>query len=122
MGASVGRNFPIWLTGTVANDPIFNYDDRPVLLVDARTRPAMSGSPVWAQTDQTYINGRPSQIVGPVRITAFVGIYSGRIHKDLDIGFVWKPYVLREVLTGVLDPNAPAGRFNPVDDDDWLRK
>jgi hypothetical protein len=51
-GLGVAGKWPIWLTGHLATDPELDYDHRPILLIDARTRGGMSGAPVITQTDQ----------------------------------------------------------------------
>jgi hypothetical protein len=34
-------------------------------------------------------------------VTRFLGIYSGRINKDSDIGIVWKAEAIRELIESV---------------------
>ena len=43
--------------------------------------------------------------------TTLVGIYAGRLSDDMDIGVVWRPHVLTELLSGVCEPEQPR-RFN----------
>ena len=112
VGLAVGDNFPIWLSGHIASDPIFDYDRRPVLLIDARTRSGMSGSPVILRTDRIRAGALLATITGEQ--TQFLGIYAGRVHRDADIGYVWRPHVLDEVLTGRVDLTRRPGRFNPT--------
>jgi hypothetical protein len=118
VGLAVGDNFPIWLSGRVACDPIFDYDRRPILLIDARTRKGMSGSPVIIRTNEIYSdNGLLLMTVG-AELTKFLGIYSGRVHADADIGYVWRPHVLDELLCGHLIERKPGrlGYLLPGDD------
>ena len=35
-------------------------------------------------------------------ITKFAGIYSGRIHKDSDIGMVWKRSAILELIEAIV--------------------
>jgi S1-C subfamily serine protease len=52
---------PIWVRGSIATEPEFDFDDRPVFLVDARTRQGQSGSPVvavrWQGTTGVDVKG-----------------------------------------------------------------
>jgi hypothetical protein len=75
--------FPVWKTGTIASEPYVDVDEDPKLLVDARTYRGMSGAPVIVRV-QNY--------------TRLVGVYSGRTDDRSDIGFVFKPNVVNEVL------------------------
>lgn len=45
-GLTVGGKLPFWTRGAVATEPAAPIDGLPVFLVDARTRPGQSGSPV----------------------------------------------------------------------------
>jgi hypothetical protein len=111
-GNSAG-GFAIWATGFVASDPDINYDGLPILLVDCRTRQGQSGSPVVAFRSAGFIkysdgntNAMPS---GQAR---FMGIYSGRMNLESDIGIVWKASAIRELIQrveGKYRPNYGAG-------------
>jgi hypothetical protein len=76
--------FPVWKTGTIASEPYVNIDEDPKLFVDARTFRGMSGAPV---------------IVRQLSYTRLVGVYTGRTGDQSDIGFVFKPVVISELLT-----------------------
>ena len=87
-GIGAAGNWPIWITGTIATDPHFDFDQRPVLLIDAQTREGMTGSPVVARTTQA----RATKPAGLHLVTThpaekFLGIYAGRRAKDLDLGY-----------------------------------
>jgi hypothetical protein len=75
--------FPIWKTGTIASEPYVNVDEDPKLFVDARTFRGMSGAPV---------------IVRQLNYTRLLGVYTGRTGDQSDIGFVFKPTVINELL------------------------
>jgi hypothetical protein len=78
-------SMPIWTSGSVANEVNSGPDDR--FLIDARTRPGQSGSPVVLYRAETTA-GSPL----PVRILEeglLLGVYSGRTDKVDDLGFVW---------------------------------
>jgi hypothetical protein len=78
-------NYPIWKTGHVASD-IHGHPDQKHFLVDATTRDGMSGSPVIAKN----------------RLNPLLGIYSGRLHGDVEIGIVWRLGIIYQLLQQAL--------------------
>lgn len=99
--------FPIWKTGNIASEPAWDYAGLPSFLIDATTRPGMSGSPVMLRLNGGFHMERVNVIVGPGAggmSTRFLGIYSGelRIAGQLEIGsevgIVWRPQVITEIL------------------------
>lgn len=98
-GIAVAGKFPIWKTGHVASDMELDYEGKPVFLIDATTRSGMSGSPVVAKrTGFRRSRSGGSGGTMPRKSVRFLGIYSGRIRDQSDVGMVWKP----EVLDGIL--------------------
>lgn len=99
-GLATGGAWPIWKTGHIASDPDLDYDDRPAFLIDATTREGMSGSPVVLRLSGGYKtrDGR-AILAGAEFQTLFLGVYSGRIRGEAEIGRVWRPRVVREILT-----------------------
>lgn len=93
--ASYGK-FPIWKTGQLATDYDINVDNLPVFLIDASTRGGMSGSPVIIRQAGTTLTKGSFSIGGKAQ--KFLGVYSGRVPGDLDIGIVWKVDCLKEIL------------------------
>jgi hypothetical protein len=94
---SATENFPIWLTGTVASD-LANRPYRRYFLVDARTRPSCSGSLVLLKThgaSQYYPGGKMD---GQGNTIHTLGIYSGRVKDDSDIGIVWHWNTVEQLL------------------------
>jgi hypothetical protein len=98
----------VWIRGTVATEHSHDYDGRPCFLIDARTGESQAGSPVLVRGDAApSANG-----VGPTPHphhagtslhhhgagTSLVGVYSGRVSEDLDLGLVWKATAVVEVL------------------------
>lgn len=58
----------------------------------------MSGSPVVLRIASGYRSqGRGFILAGKVK-TKFMGIYSGRIHDQAEIGLVWRSKVVNEIL------------------------
>ena len=90
--------FPIWKTGHIASDPDLDYGGRPAFLIDATTRGGMSGSPVVLRLYGGYATSRAAMKLGGGPGTRFLGVYSGRIHDQAEIGRVWRPSVVREIL------------------------
>ncbi len=92
----------IWATGFIASEPFGNYDDLPVFLIDCRGRPGQSGSPVILHRNggtMANIDGNTA-ILGGTQ-TRFLGVYSGRINDQSDLGMVWKAQAVRELIASV---------------------
>lgn len=96
-GLATGAAFPIWKTGHIASDPDLDYDGRPAFLIDATTRGGMSGSPVIYRTTGGYPS-KSGAITFSGLTTAFLGVYSGRIHPDAEVGRVWRPKLIEELF------------------------
>jgi len=109
--------WPIWKTGHVASEPDLDYAaGHPAFLVDSTTKRGMSGSPVIYRAS-TYQLPSGAVTMGLPR-TKLLGIYSGRLTPDSDVGRVWRAAVLRELLPrrGVISENhsvVPLGRNDP---------
>lgn len=102
-GLSSAGGFAMWATGFVASEPQVNHDDLPLFLIDCRSREGQSGSPVvahrtssdtvWLENGSMVANGQP--------MTRFLGVYSGRVNPESDLGKVWKPEALRELVNSL---------------------
>jgi hypothetical protein len=125
----------VWTRGNIASEYDVDYSGLPRFLIDARTRPGQSGSPVIFFRTGAYFEkfgaivvpavssecvptpGKPIAPDQPRPQTGFteefLGVYSGRVHSDSDLGFVWRPSVIRDILErGVsrqTDTDAAAG-------------
>jgi S1-C subfamily serine protease len=102
-GMSTGGRLPIWATGFVASEPAvqLNTSALPIFYIDCRSRPGQSGSAVVAHRSGGMVsmeNGNSSLFEGPV--TRLLGIYSGRVNAESDIGLVWKT----SMLHGLVEP------------------
>lgn len=95
--ASAGA-FPIWKTGHIASDPDLAYQGRPAFLIDSTTRGGMSGSPVVVRNYGGYQDSKGTHHLAAGAATRFVGVYSGRIHDQADVGIVWRPEVIHQIL------------------------
>lgn len=98
-GLTAGGVFGIWATGFIASEPILDFNNLPIQLIDCRARPGQSGSPVIAHRNGGLValeDGSSVQYDGPV--ARFIGIYSGRINKESDIGMVWKASAIKQLI------------------------
>lgn len=112
----------IWTRAYVASEFEVDYNDLPCYLVDARTRKGQSGSPAVFFRTGAYFGkfgdlhmgsmspehvptpGRPipADQATPERgfTEQFLGIYSGRINEESDLGLIWRPSAICEVIEG----------------------
>ena len=102
-GLTAGQSFAVWATGFIASEPDVDFDNLPIFLIDCRTRQGQSGSPVFlfqAGGRMTPLESGASAVFdGPV--ARFMGIYSGRINKDSDIGKVWKAEAVNTLISSL---------------------
>ncbi|WP_461025374.1 serine protease family protein, partial [Streptomyces heilongjiangensis] len=97
--------FAVWTAAPVASEPLARWDQLPGFLLDSRTRPGQSGSPVVMHIRP----GEPVVAGGDVitheeSVTALVGIYSGRLDPNADLGMVWTTDALFKILPEVAPP------------------
>lgn len=100
-GLSTTGKLPVWMTGFLAQELSLVTEENPVFLIDCRSRQGQSGSPVIAYRVSNYrvINeGKITTRITPQIAWEFLGIYSGRINPDSDIGRVWHVSTLKELL------------------------
>jgi len=97
-GLTAGGCLAVWATGFVATDHDVNYADLPVFLIDCKSRPGQSGSAVIAHRTGGAVATEQGVMVGGGVMTRFLGIYSGRINTESDLGFVWKAAAIRELV------------------------
>lgn len=99
-GITAGGAFGVWATGFLASEPDVNFNNLPVVLIDCRSRQGQSGSPVLAYRSGGSVamkDGSSAIFSGPVE--RFIGVYSGRINSESDLGIVWKASAIAELLT-----------------------
>jgi trypsin-like peptidase len=92
---------PVWATGYVATEPDTDWEDLPVMLIDCRTRPGQSGSPVIANRAGMVLMMNGFSVHIGRAVWRFLGVYSGRIRDDSDLGTVWKVSALQELIASV---------------------
>lgn len=100
----IAGDIPIWKRATVASEPTYDMDDLPYYFVDTATREGMSGSPVIFFKDRPVIIGNGTSDEVSIHWTKFMGIYSGRIGAnknmgDAQLGRVWKVDVIDKIIT-----------------------
>jgi hypothetical protein len=97
-GLQAGGSLAVWATGFVASEPDIDFNNLPVFLIDCRSRPGQSGSAVVSYRSGGMVgmeDGSSAAFAGPV--SRFLGIYSGRINEESDLGIVWKAAAIRQL-------------------------
>ena len=97
-GKSGPGQFAIWATGFIASEMSISYDGLPVFLIDCRSRPGQSGAPVVAYRATGAVTEDGNVTTGTA--SRFLGVYSGRIHPESDIGMVWNVAAVQELVAG----------------------
>ncbi|KIU52349.1 MULTISPECIES: trypsin-like peptidase domain-containing protein [Bradyrhizobium] len=100
-GLSSSLRFPIWATGFLAQELSLVTQENPVFLIDCRTRPGQSGAAVIAfrvGSHRTIAGGRIASTLTGQTVWEFLGIYTGRINAESDLGRVWHVRVLEDLL------------------------
>lgn len=91
--------FALWATGYIASEPDVDYNGLPLFLIDCRTRQGQSGSQVIAEFKAgDFVQHQGKMYQAQQAMTHFLGVYSGRINEASDLGMVWKPSVVREIV------------------------
>lgn len=101
-GIKAGGQMAVWSSGFIASEPEMDFNNLPVLLIDCRSRQGQSGSPVVLYRPGGAIalkNGSTGIHAGV--FSELIGIYSGRIHKDSDLGMVWKMRAIRQLVASI---------------------
>lgn len=99
VGLTSAGFFPIWKTGHIASEPTLDYHGEPLFLIDATTRGGMSGSPVVLRMAGGYKKKDGGTVMSSSGYkTLFLGIYSGRLPDDSEIGRVWRPRLITEII------------------------
>jgi hypothetical protein len=98
-----GRDiYPIWISGTVANDQA-GVKGQKYFLVDARSRPGNSGSLAIHRCSGASFRKPGGAGYPPGYTTHVIGVYSGRVFsKDSDIGIVWHWEVIDELIREIV--------------------
>lgn len=100
-GLSSHGKLPIWATGFLAQELSLISADNPVFLIDCRTREGQSGSPVIAYRPSGYRYEKNGQVLSTLTgavVWELLGIYSGRVSAQSDLGRVWHVSVIKELF------------------------
>lgn len=100
-GLSSAAKFPIWATGFLAQELNLITPENPTFLIDCRTRQGQSGSAVIAYRPSGYRKLEGDKVIAQLshsKTWEFLGIYSGRINAESDLGRVWHVTAIQEVL------------------------
>lgn len=111
-GMGVEGNLAIWATGFVASELDADYENKPVFLIDCRSRQGQSGSAVVAYRSGGMValaSGGSAAFDGPVE--QLMGIYSGRVNAESDLGRVWKVSAIRTILNMLARPAFGSATF-----------
>jgi hypothetical protein len=105
-GLSSAGKFPIWATGFLAQELSHVTPENPIFLIDCRTRQGQSGSAVIAYRtsgSRKIKDGRVVSTLTPNKEWEFLGIYSGRVNNESDLGRVWHVSLLNDLLLAAED-------------------
>ncbi|MYC60387.1 MAG: trypsin-like peptidase domain-containing protein [Gammaproteobacteria bacterium] len=95
----IGGPFPIWSKGFIASEPDVDVAGLPIFLIDCRSRPGQSGSPVWARFGKgDVVTHKGQDYQAKETQNYFLGVYSGRLRGDSDLGLVWKRNCIEELV------------------------
>jgi hypothetical protein len=100
-GLSSAARFPIWATGFLAQELSLVTPENPVFLIDCRTRRGQSGSAVIAYRPSGYRKHQDGKIIAHLshsKTWEFLGIYSGRVNPESDLGRAWHVSAIQEVF------------------------
>jgi len=101
-GKSGPGQFAIWSTGSIASETSIPFDGLPVFLIDCRSKSGQSGAPVVAYRTTSIVTEDGNIGIGTGNAASrFLGVYSGRIHPDTDIGMVWSANTVLELVKSI---------------------
>jgi Trypsin-like peptidase domain len=101
---------PIYKGAQIASEPYIDFQGKPLVIIDATTRPGMSGSPVFVPAPSHGI-----QLAG----NRFLGIYTGRLRdnpqcEDSALGMVFRPRVITKIFERITPFQEQSGKcFRP---------
>lgn len=85
----------------MASEPDVDFNEMPIFLIDCRSRQGQSGSPVVAHFGPGMVPTMQGNEVSMSEVTRFLGIYSGRINEQSDLGIVWKASAIAELIASL---------------------
>lgn len=116
----IANNLPLIRTGLIASHPKYDFNGKPVFIIDAQVFPGSSGSPVYI--DLTYENMKNGQIVVGKRNIKLLGIVSATMVRNnqlkaiqtatnfvtqevLGLGIVFKATAIKELIDNMPKDN-----------------
>ena len=100
-GLRVGGSLAVWVRGTIATEFEVDYEDRPMYLIDSRTRTGQSGSPVIFYSRDGLLPVEGGLSLGTTHTHHLLGIYAGRVNAESDLGRVFKTQIRDVVEPGM---------------------
>lgn len=104
-GVTGGAGLAVWTRGFIATELQIGHDGLPMYLVDARTREGQSGAPVvfFSRSGQFPTGHGIAGGLG-ANLMRFMGVYSGRINDQSDLGRVFTRAAVVDVLSSGVAP------------------
>jgi hypothetical protein len=107
-----GNMIPIWKNGTLASEPFFPVDNKPMFLLDTLTKDGMSGSPVFRRVFGPSAGANMTMNLDSMVRTEFVGVYSGRMSSpefaQAGLGIAWYANRIPRILEQGVMPTSEA--------------
>ena len=95
----IGGLFPIWSKGFIASEPDVDIAGLPIFLIDCRSRTGQSGSPARARFKKgDVVTHKGKDHRAKEAQNYFLGVHSGRLRVDSDLGLVWKRSCIEELV------------------------
>jgi hypothetical protein len=102
-GIAGGGALGIWATGFMATEHDIDHNNLPTFLIDCRARQGQSGSAVIAHRNTGMMEAEDgTRFMSSGAVTRFMGIYSGRINDQSDLGIVWKARAISELIATIV--------------------
>jgi hypothetical protein len=96
--------YPVWKRGSIASEPQLARLTTDYMLVDAASRPGMSGAPVIRRSWTNHMVEPGVVALVDTPLNKFIGVYSGRLPTDhtheAQIGVVWGASLIEEIIAG----------------------
>ena len=105
-----GNMIPIWKSGTLASEPFFPVDNKPMFLLDTLTKDGMSGSPVFRRSFGPASGADLTMNLDSIVRTEFVGVYSGRMSSpefaQAGLGIAWYANRIPRIISNGIRPSS----------------
>ena len=117
------NSLPIWKTGSIASEPTFDFDNKPLFVIDISAFPGMSGSPAFSISHGSYETEDGGFAVATGTTQKFLGIYASMqmlnerkyleeftntdkkigvaLSQSLQLGQVWKASLIFDIINNI---------------------